>query len=133
VSRIAIDPETLVRLAGSSHEISTVHQLLAPNSIRSLALDILLQRVRNRELSEREAMTLHERMTELKIRLLGDRVSRRTAWQIALENDLNTVGLAEYVAVATLQADALLTFNPELAAIALGHVPLAKMTDLFER
>jgi predicted nucleic acid-binding protein len=133
VSRIAIDPETLVRLAGNSREISTVHQLVAPNSIRSLALDILLQRVRNGELSEREAMTLHERMTELKIRLLGDRVSRRTAWQIALENDLNTVGLAEYVAVATLQADALLTFNPELAAIALGHVPLAKMTDLFER
>lgn len=122
-----------MRLADNSREISTVHQLVAPNSIRSLALDILLQRVRNGELSEREAMTLHERMTELKIRLLGDRVSRRTAWQIALENDLNTVGLAEYVAVATLQADALLTFNPELAAIALGHVPLAKMTDLFER
>jgi predicted nucleic acid-binding protein len=89
--------------------------------------------MRNAELSESEAMTLHERMTELKIRLLGDRVSRRTAWQIALENNLNTVGLAEYVAVATLQADALVTFNPDLATIASGLVPLAKLTDLFEQ
>ena len=121
-----------MRLAGNSRDVSTAHQLVAPNSIRSLALDILLQRVRDEEISERDAMNLHERMTELKIRLLGDRVSRRAAWQIALENDLNTVGLAEYVAVAKLQADALVTFNPELAAIALGYVPLAKITDLLD-
>lgn len=120
-------------LADNSRKVSPAHQLVAPNSIRSLALDILIQRMRNAELSESEAMTLHERMTELKIRLLGDRVSRRTAWQIALENNLNTVGLAEYVAVATLQADALVTFNPDLATIASGLVPLAKLTDLFEQ
>ena len=112
--------------------VSPDHQLVAPNSIRSLALDILLQRVRSGELSEPAAMALHERMTELKIRLLGDRVSRRTAWRIALANDSNTIGLAEYVAVATLQADALVTFNPELATIAAGVVPLAKLTDLIE-
>lgn len=133
MTRYAIDPETLVQLAGNSREISSAHQLVAPNSIRSLAIDILLQRVRNAELSEREASVFHERMTELKIRLLGDRVSRRTAWQIALENNLNTVGLAEYVAVATLQADALITSNPNLATIASGYVPLATLSDLFDQ
>jgi len=131
VTRFAIDPETLVHLAGDSRSVNPVHQLVAPNSIRSLALNILLQRVRNAELSEREAVAQHERMTEIKIRLLGDRVSRRTAWQLALEKDLNALEFAEYVAVASLQADALVTFNPELATIASGLVPLAKLTDLF--
>lgn len=132
MTRFAIDPETLVLLADNGRRVNPAHQLVAPNSIRSLALDILIQRFRNAELSEREAMTLHERMTELKIRLLGDRVSRRTAWQIALENNLNTVELAEYVAVAALQADALITFNPNLATFASRYVPLAQLKDLFE-
>ena len=78
-------------------------------------------------------MELHERMTELKIRLLGDRVSRRTAWRIALEQNLDTIGLAEFVAVAKLQADALVTSNPELVVVASGVVPLAKFMDLMAR
>lgn len=106
---------------------------MAPNSIRSLALDILLQRVRNDELSESAAMELHKRMTELKIRLLGDRVSRRTAWRIALGHNLDTIGLAEYVAVAKHQADALVTSDPELAVVASGVVPLAKFADLMSQ
>jgi hypothetical protein len=78
-------------------------------------------------------MALHERMTEVKIRLLGDRVSRRTAWRIAQEHDCETIELAEYVAVAKLQADSLITFNPELVALATGLVPLGELTDLIER
>lgn len=131
MARFATDPETLVHLASNSRVVNPVHQLVAPNSIQSLTLNILLQRVRDAELSEREALALHERMTELKIRLLGDRVSRRAAWQLAVENDLDTVELAEYVAVASLQADVLVTLNPDLATLATGVVPLAKLTDLF--
>jgi hypothetical protein len=48
--------------------------------------------------SEKAAMELHERMTETKMRLLGDRVSRRTAWQMAREHRWPTVHVAEYVA-----------------------------------
>jgi hypothetical protein len=64
------------------------------------------------------------------MRLLGDRVSRRFAWRIAREHDWNTLHDAEYLAVAKLQADALTTVNPELAAKAEGVVPLAPLTDL---
>jgi hypothetical protein len=73
--------------------------LVAPNSIRSQALDLLLQRVRSGELPEQEALELHERITEVKIQLLGDRVSRRTAWRIAREHDWNTLHETEYLAV----------------------------------
>lgn len=130
MTRFAIDPATLVQLAEGNHRIGSNHQLVAPNSVRSLALDLLLQRVRSGELTESAAMELHERMTELKIRLLGDRVSRRTAWQIALAQGWNTVLLAEYLAVAKLQADVLITVNPELAVKAAGVVPLATFADL---
>jgi hypothetical protein len=41
--------------------------------------------VRNGDLTDGLALTHHERLTELKMRLLGDRVSRRTAWTIARE------------------------------------------------
>lgn len=125
-----IDPPTLVHLADDRRTVKPGHQLVAPNSIRSQALDLLLRRVRSGELSEQDAMQLHERMTELKMRLLGDRVSRRTAWQLALEHGWDTIRDAEYLAVAKLQADALVAADPSLATKAAGIVPLAKLTDV---
>ena len=56
-------------------------------------------------------------MTEIKIRLLGDRVSRKTAWRVAREHDWDTLRDAEYLAVTRLQADALVTVDPGLAAV----------------
>ena len=73
----------------------------------------------------------HERMTELKIRFLGDRVARRTAWRIAREHNWTTIRDAEYVAIAKLQADALIATDPELAAKASGLVPLSAVSDVF--
>lgn len=64
------------------------------------------------------------------MRLLGDRVSRRTAWKIAREHRWETTYDAEYLAVAVLQADALITINPELAAKASGIVHLAQIEAL---
>ena len=130
MTRYAIDPATLVRLAEGRYRIDANHQIVAPNSIRSLALDLLLQRVRSGELTESAAIEVHERMTEVKMRLLGDRVSRRTAWEIALTHDWETIRLAEYLAVAKLQADALVTDDPELADAAKGVVPLATLDDV---
>lgn len=130
ITRFVIDPLTLVHLADGRLSVNPAHQLVAPNSIRSQALDVLLQRVRSGKLSEQDAMQLHERMTELKMRLLGDRVSRRTAWQMALEHGWDTIQEAEYLAVARLQADALVTLSPSLAAKAAGVVPLGELTDV---
>ena len=66
----------------------------------------------------------------MKMRLLGDRVSRRTAWQIARQHDWDTLRDAEYLAITRLQADALATVDPGLAAAARGVVAVAAIDDL---
>ena len=86
---------------------------------------MLYDQVRRGELTEGEALRLHERLTEVKVRLLGDRVSRRTAWRIAREQGWDTIGDAEYLAVTRLQADALIVMDESLARRATGIVPLA--------
>lgn len=78
MTRFVIDCPSLLQLVRGGHAIDPAHSLVAPNSIRSEVLDLLLQEVRGGELTERAALDLHERMTEVKMRLLGDRVSRRT-------------------------------------------------------
>ena len=67
------------------------------------------------------------------MRLLGDRVSRRTAWKIAQEQGWETTFDAEYLAVAKLQADALITIDPALATKAAHIVPLASVAVLTAR
>jgi predicted nucleic acid-binding protein len=131
MTRFVIDPPTLVLLAEGGRAIDPAHQLVAPNSIRSLALDLLLQSVRANQLTQEAALALHERMTEIKIRVLGDRVSRRLAWRTAREHDWPTIRDAEYVAITQLQADALIATDPELAAKAAGLVRLAPVGELF--
>jgi len=130
VTRYAIDPGTLLQIAEGDVRIDSAHQLVAPNSIRSMALDLMMHRVREGDLTEARALELHERLTEVKIRLLGDRVSRRTAWKLALSQGWESVQLAEYVAVAQLQADALIAIDPNLIDKANGYAPLARLSDL---
>ena len=125
MSRFVIDPPTLLH---GQDQVNPAHRLVAPNTVRSEALNHLLDRVRDGELSEDAALELHQRITQVKIRLLGDRVSRRTAWEIARKNG-GTIFEAEYVAVTKLQADALVTTDSALTSTAAGIVPLAS-TDL---
>ena len=103
---------------------------MAPHAVRSHALTLLLGRVGRGELSEKEARELHTRMTELKIRVLGDRVSRWTSFQLAREHGWETTYDAEYLAVARLQADALVTVDEEMARRAEGIVRLAPLEAL---
>jgi predicted nucleic acid-binding protein len=131
VTRFAIDAPTLLELVGNEATVDASHQLVAPNIIRSQALTLLLRAVLRGEMDERAAMELHTRLTELKMRLLGDRVSRRTAWKIASERGWETTYDAEYFAVCQLQADAFVTVDPEMAAAAEGLVTLAPFASLF--
>jgi predicted nucleic acid-binding protein len=131
MTRFVIDPPTLVLLAEDGRPIDPAHQLVAPNSIRSQALELLLESVDAGQLTDKTALELHERMTELKIRVLGDRVSRRLAWRTAREHNWTSLRDAEYLAIAKLQADALIATDPELAAKASGLVPLALVSDVF--
>jgi predicted nucleic acid-binding protein len=130
VARYVIDAPTLLHLVDNDLPIDPNHQLVAPNSIRSEALQLLLLDVRRGERTEDAALRIHERITELKMRLLGDRVSRGTAWKIARQYGWDSLRDAEYLAVAHLQADALVTIDPGLAAKADGVVPVAPLRSL---
>jgi predicted nucleic acid-binding protein len=130
MARYVIDAPTLLHLVDAGLHVDPEHQLVAPNSIRSEALELLLHEVRAGKRTEAAALQAHERMTEIKMRLLGDRVSRRTAWQVARQHDWDTLKDAEYLALTRLQADALVTVDPSLAATAQGAVAVAAIDDL---
>ncbi|WP_380168069.1 hypothetical protein [Jannaschia sp. R86511] len=130
MARYVVDAPTLLHLVGTGVLVDPSQRLVAPNAVRTQALTLLLGAVERGELTEVDAMDQHEAMTALKIRLLGDRVSRRTAWRIAREQGWDSLEHAEYLAVARLQADALVTVDPAMAARAEGLVPLAPVSVL---
>ena len=129
MTRFGIDAPTLLHLVAEGIEVAPDHQLVAPQLLRSQALALLFDAVRLGELTEAEALRRHEVMTGIKVRLLGDRVSRRVAWQIAREHGLETTD-AEYLAVTRLQADVFVSTDPSARARAEGIVPLGTITDL---
>ncbi len=130
MARYVIDARTLLHLVTSEVTVDPGHQLVAPSLIRSHALALLLEGVRSGELSEQEALQQHDALTGLKMRLLGDRVSRRVAWKIAREQGWETTYEAEYLAVTMLQADGLVTVDPVLADMARNLVPLVPLDAL---
>jgi len=69
-------------------------------------------------------------MRALKIRLLGDRVLQKLAWDIAEELAWDNTLQAEYVALTKLQADAFVTLDRSLAKSLKGVVPLASFKDI---
>ena len=71
-----------------------------------------------------------KRVWALPIRLLGDAVLRRNAWQIADRLGWAETYDAEYVALTRLQADALVTLDAELARRVEGIVPTAPIEAL---
>lgn len=79
MARHVTDAPTLLHIVADDVDVSSAHQLVAPNLIRSQALSLLLVAVREGRITEEVALQRHERLTEIKMRLLGDRVSRRTA------------------------------------------------------
>jgi predicted nucleic acid-binding protein len=130
MARYAIDALTLLHLVDEHASVHPSHQLVAPNSIRSEALNLLLRDVREGRRSDEDALACHERMTQLKMRLLGDRASRRTAWRIARERDWESLRDAEYLAVAMLQADAFATVDQDLLAKAGNLVRIVPVGEL---
>jgi predicted nucleic acid-binding protein len=130
VTRFVIDAPTLLHLVTDGPPVSAGHQLVAPQLLRSQALALLFGAVRRGELAEQEALARHEAMTAVKVRLLGDRVSRRVAWQIARDHGLDSTTDAEYLAVTRLQADLLVSVDPAVRARAEGIVPVGTVDRL---
>ena len=128
MTRFAIDAVVAIRFLREGRVVPGHHQLVAPAGLRSEVLARLYRDVRVGVLTDRDGRQLLDALAGLKIRLLADRVSRSTAWKIATDLDWDDVGLAEYLAVAKLQADALVTEDPRLANQTL--VPVAAFDDL---
>lgn len=102
MTRYVLDAPTLLEVVARGVRVSPDHQLVAPGTIRSAALALLYEAVQRGDLIEAVALERHERLTELKMRLLGDRVSRRTAWKIAREHGWESTHDAEYLAITRL-------------------------------
>jgi predicted nucleic acid-binding protein len=129
MTRFVIDAPTAVRLIQEGAAIGADHQLVAPSTLRSQVLELLYRQHGGAPIKGEVAQQL-DRLSELKIRLLGDRVSRSTAWKLAAELGWSEIGPAEYLAVAKLQADALVTDDDRLRSAAEGIVRLASFDEL---
>ncbi|VTR76126.1 type II toxin-antitoxin system VapC family toxin [Cellulomonas hominis] len=125
MTRVAIDAATAIRLVREGVVVPPGHQLVAPTLLRSQVLSSLYRDVRRGVLGADEARTLLDGVTTTKIRLLGDRVSRAVAWQVAAQLGWDDTADAEYVAVAKLQADVLVTADEALARQVADIVPTA--------
>ncbi len=130
MTRFVIDAPTLLHLVAEGIAVAPGHQLVAPQGLRSQALDLLYGAVRRGELTETDALVRHEALTAVKVRLLGDRVSRGLAWRIAREHDLDSTAEAEYLALTRLQADLFVTVDPDARARAEGVVPVGAVAQL---
>ena len=130
MTRFVIEPQVAIDLAGTDAVVPERHKLLAPTLLRSQVLALLFVEVQAGRMAQKEASRRLDYLRGLQIRLLGDRVLQRVAWDIALELGWQDTFVAEYLALVKLQADALVTSTPELAASARKVVAVASMTDL---
>lgn len=131
MTRFGIDAPTAVRLARERLVVPERHRLVAPNLLRSQALAMIYRDYRSGEIDRDESRILLDGITTMRVRLLGDRVSRGRAFTIAEQLGLDDTARAEYIAVVQLQADALVALDPELARMAAGLVKTAPFDQLF--
>jgi len=130
VARYVITPDVALHLAMDEAAVGDDHQLLAPTLFRSQVLSRLYRSVREGRLSREEAVRRLEYVRGLRIRLLGDRVLQNVAWKIAERLGWDDTFDAEYVALTRLQADALVTLDPDLARVARQEVAVASVDAL---
>jgi predicted nucleic acid-binding protein len=130
MTRYVVDCGVVLHLAGAGIEVPAGHELLAPTLLRSQTLSALHEAVHRGEVPPEVALDRLARIQALPIRLLGDAVLRRRAWQVA--DQLGWAGTydAEYVALTQLQADAFVTLDAELARRLEGVVPTATIEAL---
>ena len=98
--------------------------------MRSQTLSALHEAAHRGEISAEVALDRLARIQALSIRLLGDAVLRRRAWDLAEQLGWAETYDAEYVALTQLQADALVTLDAELGRRVEGIVPTATIEAL---
>ena len=133
MTKFVIDPGVAIRLAGDGLGVPAEHRLLAPTLFRSQVLATLHEAVHRGDLTAAEARARLDRIGRMPIRLLGDGVLRRRAWDIAERQGWASTFEAEYLALTQLQADAFVTLDADLARRAEGVVTLAPFDALEAR
>ena len=125
MTRFVVDCGVVLHLASEGIEVPAKHKLLAPTLLRSQTLSALHEAVHRGELPPDVAHERLARIRALPIRLLGDAVLLRRAWDLAEQLGWAETYDAEYVALTQLQADAFVTLDTELAHRVEGIVPTA--------
>jgi predicted nucleic acid-binding protein len=130
MTRFVVDCGAVLHLAAEEIDVSPEHELLAPTLLRSQTLSSLHEAVQRGEVSAEVAREHLARIQRMPIRLLGDAVLRRRAWDLADELGWAETYDAEYVALTQLQADAFVTMDTELARRVEGIVTTATIEEL---
>lgn len=132
MTRFVVDAGTVLHLAATAAQVPDVHELLAPTLLRSQVLSALHESTHRGELPAEVARDRLASVGGMRIRLLGDAVLRRRAWDLADLLGWDSTYAAEYVALTQLQADALVTLDRELARAVEGVVPTAPYAALLD-
>ena len=131
MTRFVVDASAVLHLASTEAEVPARHKLLAPTLLRSQTLSVLHEAVQRGEIPATIARERLKRIAQMPIRLLGDAVLRRRAWDIAEQLGWASTYDAEYVALTQLQADALVTLDAKLARSLKGIVETASIDALY--
>jgi predicted nucleic acid-binding protein len=130
MTRFVVDASAVLHLASEGVKVRGSHKLLAPTLLRSQTLSAMHEAVQRGEIPADVARERLTRIGRMPIRLLGDAVLRRRAWELADQLGWDSTYNAEYVALTQLQADALVTLDPKLARSVKGIVETASIDAL---
>ena len=130
MTRFVVDASAVLHLASAGIKVRAAHKLLAPTLLRSQTLSALHEAVHRGEIPADVARDRLSRIGQMPIRLLGDAVLRRRAWELADRLGWASTYSAEYIALTQLQADAFVTLDAQLARSVKGIVPTASIDAL---
>jgi predicted nucleic acid-binding protein len=130
LTKFVVDCGVVLQLSSEEIEVSAEHKLFAPTLLRSQTLSVLHEAAHRGEIEPEIALDRLARIWAIPIRLLGDAVLRRRAFDIAEQLGWAETYDAEYVALTQLQADAFVTLDAELARRVKGVVTTATIDAL---
>jgi predicted nucleic acid-binding protein len=130
LTRFVVDSSAVLHLVSEEIDVPAKHKLLAPTLLRSQTLSALHEAVQRGELPADAARDRLARIGRMPIRLLGDAVLRRRAWELADQLRWASTYDAEYVALTQLQADAFVTLDAKLARSVEGIVTTVSIDAL---
>src|SRR5258708_35282264 len=106
MTRCVVDAGAVLHLASAEVKVAAAHKLLAPTLLRSQTLSALHEAVQRGEIPADVARERLTRIGRMPIRLLGDAVLRRRAWELAAQLRWASTYNAANIELKTLPADA---------------------------